>query len=365
MLVGIFGAGRNGSTLLMRLLDGSDGLWIYPVELNYLSSFTPKSWKDTARRRIGSLMPGRYERKFHHWAATHLGELKQFYLDQLETPLQVKGDALEAVKRRTGRSLRADLQNFLDALQTTYDDRQLSAKPALMFKTIDVPHLDEYSAMFPTMKFVHIVRHPYSNYSSLKRTDMVLKQKPFWFQGGDILRLQVESRWIPHARFLLRAQAHEPSRHFVVRYEDLCASPDQTVAGICHWLGVPPPEHPSEQTVLGGKRTKALPINSSQKGVKTPTRVVADMSKEFGYDDILTERERELIRLRTYDLGRRLGYFTSTEESVLPSRLKLLGQWMAPDKWEHMNSQAGIRRASAILRRRLYVFTKVLAGSAS
>ena len=33
---------------------------------------------------------------------------------------------------------------------------------------------------------------------------MVLKQKPFWFQGGDILRLQLESRWIPHAEFTLQ-----------------------------------------------------------------------------------------------------------------------------------------------------------------
>jgi hypothetical protein len=365
VLVGIFGAGRNGSTLLMRLLDGSDGLWIYPVELNYLSGFTPKSWKDSARRRIGSLVPGRYERKFHHWAATHLRELKEFYLDKLEEPLQVNGDALEAVKRRTGRSLQADLENFLEALHTAYDDRQLPVKPALMFKTIDVPHLDDYHAMFPTLKFVHIVRHPYSNYASLKRTDMVLKQKPFWFQGGDILRLQIESRWIPHARFLLKWLQQDPSRHFVVRYEDLCESPEQTVAGICRWLGVPAPANPSEQTVLGGRRTKELPINSSQKGVKTPTRVVADMSKEFGYDDILTGRERELIRLRTYDLARRLGYFNSGEESVLPSRLKLLGQWIVPDRWEHMNSHPGLRRARAILRRRLYVFTRVLTRSAS
>ncbi len=344
----------------MRLLDGSNGLWIYPVELNYLSGFTPKGWKDRARRGVGSLVPGRYERKFHHWASTHLGELKQFYLDMLEQPIQVRDDALETVKRRTGRSLCGDLENFLDALQSTYDDRRLQAKPSLMFKTIDVPYLDEYSAMFPNMKFVHIVRHPYSNYSSLKRTDMVLKQKPFWFQGGDILRLQVESRWIPHARFLLKGLTQDPSRHYVVRYEDLCESPEQTVAGICRWLGVPPPANPVEQTVLGGKRMKELPINSSQKGVKTPMRVVSDMSKEFGYDDILTERERALIRLRTYGLACQLGYFTDAADAVLPDKRALFRQWMMPDQWEYMNARPKLRLARALLARRFYLCRKLL-----
>lgn len=360
MLVGIFGAGRNGSTLLMRLLDGSEGLWIYPVELNYLSGFTPKSWKATARRRIGTLAPGRYERKFHHWASTHLGELKQFYLDKLEEPLQVRGDALDAVRRRTGRALPADLWNFLAVVQSAYDDRPLAAKPALVFKTIDVQRLDEYDAMFPDMKFVHIVRHPYSNYSSLKRTDMVLKQKPFWFQGGDILRLQVESRWIPHARFLLRGLKQAPSRHFVVRYEDLCESPEQTVGGICQWLGVPPPANPAEQTVLGGRRMKELPINSSQKGVKTPTRVVSDMSKEFGYDDVLTDRERALIRLRTYDLARQLGYFTEAADGVLPDKHALFRQWLMPDQWEYMNAHSKLRLARALVARRLYLCRALL-----
>lgn len=364
MLVGLFGAGRNGSTLLMRLLDGSEGLWIYPVELNYLSGFTPHTWKGRAKRQVASLIPSRYQRAFHSWAAGQLGELKQIYLDKLDDPLNINGDPLEAIRQRTGHSLAGDLEGFLDALQSFYDDRRLPSKPHLVFKSIDVPYLDHYDTMFPNMKFVHIVRHPYSNYSSLKRTDMVLKQKPFWFQGGDILRLQVESRWIPHARFLLRGLKEEPTRHYLVRYEDLCESPERVVAGICGWLGVPPPDEPSIQTVLGGKRIRDLPINSSKKGVKTPTGVVSNMAKEFGYDDILTERERALIRLRTYDLARQVGYFTSDEESILPNKLSLLKQWMVPDQWEYMNARPNLRLARALVERRLYLCRKLLLPSA-
>ena len=55
MLVGIFGAGRNGSSLLMRLLDGSPGLWIYPIELNYLRSFAPRSLRSRRETDVGFL----------------------------------------------------------------------------------------------------------------------------------------------------------------------------------------------------------------------------------------------------------------------------------------------------------------------
>lgn len=375
-VVGIFGAGRNGSTLLMRLLDGSSGLWVYPIELNYLIGSAPRSFKGRLKQLIEGLLPvlpdtvssswkSRNERAFHAWATDQIDELQRTYLDKLEQPLNIRGNPLDVIRQRTGRSQKDDLPAFLDILQSSYNDRTLAKAPYLMFKAIEVANLERYSAMFPEMKFIHIFRHPYSNYSSLKRTDMVLKQKPFWFQGGDILKLQIESRWIPHARFVLRERQRAPERHHLVRYEDLCEAPERVVADVCGWLGVPPPERPSEQTVLGGKRIDDLPVNSSKKGVKTPTRVVSDMAKAFGYDDILTDRERGLIRLRTYPLASQLGYFTSREESILPNKLNLLRQWIVPDQWEYMNARPRLRLARAIVERRLYLCRKLLLPSAS
>ena len=153
-----------------------------------------------------------------------------------------------------------NLEYYLDAIRSYYDTRRLPATPLLMFKSIEVSDLSRYEQMFPTMKCIHIMRHPYSNYSSLKRTDMVLKQKPFWFQGGDILRLQLESRWIPHAEYTMQALETDPARHYLVKYEDLCDSPSRTVTDICAWLGVAPPEEPTIQTVLGGGISSPSPL---------------------------------------------------------------------------------------------------------
>ena len=366
MLVGIFGAGRNGSSLLMRLLDGSPGLWIYPIELNYLRAFAPRTVKGTLKRILSSCASTvsghtgdtlRLRRRQHiqDWVAEQVQELKDTYLDKLVQPIQLTTHPSRAVGERVTGDLVQDFKSYLDAIRSCYDERHLTTKPMLMFKSIEVSDLTRYGQLFPDMKFIHIMRHPYSNYSSLKRTDMVLKQKPFWFQGGDILRLQLESRWIPHAEFTLQGLATDPARHYLVRYEDLCDAPARTVTDICSWLGVAPPEEPTIQTVLGGRRIKSLPINSSLKGVDTPAQVVSDMAKAYGYDDILTEREKNLILLRTYKLGRRLGYFTAEDEGRVPAKLPLLIQWIAPDQWEYMNASSRVRLLRALIQRRLYL----------
>jgi len=371
VLVGIFGAGRNGSSLLMRLLDGSPGLWIYPIELNYLRTFAPRTLKGAVKQTLSacaSMLPRPAVEAFEHrrrrlvgtWAAEQLQELKDTYLDKLVEPIPAAGDPLQGIARRVTGDVSQDLEAYLDVIRSCYDERRLPSPPQLMFKSIEVSDLPRYWRMFPEMKFIHIMRHPYSNYSSLKRTDMVQKQKPFWYQGGDILRLQLESRWIPHAQFALQGLAAEPSRHHVVRYEDLCESPSRIVTDMCAWLGVAPPKEPTIQTVLGGKHLKALPSNPSLKGVDTPAQVVSDMAKQFGYDEILTERERQLILFRTYDLGCRLGYFSTADKAQVPGRFRLLLDWLAPDQWEYMNASSRPRLVRALLERRLYLCRKLL-----
>jgi len=369
MIAGIFGAGRNGSTLLMRLLDGSPGLWIYPLELNYFSAFGLRSPRGRVKWMVGGLLRGtplanrlceRYRTAFLRWAAYQINEINATYVEQLLDPIVIRGDPLESIRGSIGWPAPSDIVTLLEAMRFTYDDRTDGNPPLLMFKSTEVAQLPLYQRLFPQMRFVHIVRHPHSNYESLKRTDMVLKRKPFWFQGGDILRMQLEERWIPHVRFVLKECRQDPERHFVVKYEDLCGSPEGVVKDICRWVGVPPPVGPALQTVLGGKRMKQLPVNPSQAGVETPERVVANMTRTFAYEKVISDRERDLILARTHFLARQLGYFSPEEISKLPSRLHLLLRWLPPDRWELMNSNSTFRLTTALLARRFYVCIKLL-----
>lgn len=368
-LVGIFGAGRNGSTLLLRLLDGSPGLWVYPLELNYFLAFGLRSLRGRVKWMVGGLLRGaplanrlceRYRTAFLRWAASQIGEINETYVNQLLDPIGIKGDPLESMHGSIGWPAPSDIVTFLDAMRSAYDDRVPEKSPLLVFKSIEVAQLPLYQSLFPEMRFVHIVRHPHSNYESLKRTAMVLKRKPFWFQGGDILRTQLEARWIPHVRFILQNCGLDRERHYVVKYEELCERPETVVKDLCDWLRVAPPRDPALQTVLGGRRMKELPVNPSQEGVKTPARVVGNMARQFGYEEVLTDRESQWILARTYRLGRQLGYFAAVDESALPRRLGLLLKWLPPDKWEVMNSDSPFRLAAAFLVRRFYLWLKLL-----
>ncbi len=369
MMVGIFGAGRNGSTLLMRLLDGSPEVWVYPLQLDYFSVLGLRSLRGklkwagtrvTSGIAISDWVRDGNVKAFVEWARNQIEELNEVYVTQLVDAISVNGDPLQMVRQSVRGSMRDDLIGFLRAIRSAYDDRLSSTEPLLVFKSLEVTELSRYHDVFPEMRFIHIVRNPHSNSESLKRTDMVLKRKPFWFQGGDILRTQLEARWLPHIRFILKKARLHKDRHFVVKYEELCDRPETIVGNICRWLGVATPVEPTLQTVLGGRHLKQLPISPSQEGVQTPARVVANMAETFGYQEVMTARERDLIFARTYRLARELGYFSAKDEAMLPGRFSLLLRWLVPDQWEVMNSDSKPRLVAAVLGRRVYVSTRLL-----
>jgi hypothetical protein len=363
VLVGLFGTGRNGSTLLGRLLDGSPELWVHPVEVNYLAVFSDLLRFGHLRRRTtqnavtdplsldGALSLGLLRSVYEY----HLDEIAETYAAGLEQPLAAARDPLAGLEGDSEMRPADFLPRLLEAGRAAYDGRG-RAVTGYAFKTIETPYVDDYARTFPTMRFIHLLRDPLATYSSLKRTNMVRKNWPFWAHGGDELRMLLEQRWLPHARFAVEHAPQDPARHFVVRHEDVVASPVATIESICTWLAVSPPGEPDVQTVLGGLRMTKLPMNPSRAGVDTPARVVGDMSTTYGYDEVLTRRERDFIVARTRDLAGKLGYDLSGGSS----RLGLAVRWLPPDHWEIANSRSPGRSLGAILARRRYIYGALL-----
>lgn len=343
-LVGIFGVGRNGSSLLMRLLDGSPRLWIYPVEMN-----------------LGSIgagiesFDGTPSEAFRSWVAGQERELQESYVQHLVEPIEPAPASLAEEAAAGFSTLPAAWPVYFDLVRREYGADRVGNDALLGFKSTEGGSAAVYESAFPGIRSVHIVRDPFSAYASLKRTDMLQKHKPFWFQG-DLLRTFLERRWIPHVQFVVDALRRAPDRHFLVTYEQLVADPTATVARICGWLEIPLPERPTEQTVLGGREVRELPSNVSKEGVPTPRHVVADMSSRHSYEEVVTEREQRFIALRTARLGRSIGY--EIREPGL--RLDLFRRWIPPDRWERMNVSSKRRLGVAFVSRRAYIFTRLM-----
>lgn len=364
MLIGIFGSGRNGSTLLVRLLDGSPDVWMHPVEVNYLAAVSDLLRTGRVRRKtLESATTDRLRlegelsaERLLDFYSTQWDDLDA-YTGRLVDTFALPDDPARALRGRKAYTAKEFLPALLEAARDAYDRRPTLPRH-IAFKTIETPFIADYERMFPEMRFVHIVRNPLANYASLKRTNMVRKGWPFWQHGGDELRMLLEKRWLPHARFVTSARVAADDRHVVVRHEDVLARPEQTIAALCEKLGIEPPPLPLMLTSLGGCRMRELDRNPSKEGVATPETVVPDMETQFRYDDVLSKRERDFIFDRTHALAARLGYVDL--EGPAPKRLGLAWSWLLPDRWELMNSRSKLRLARALVSRRAYIYGSLL-----
>jgi hypothetical protein len=361
----VFGTGRNGRTLIARLLDGSPDLWMHPVDIVYLPIFddlarigrpTGPSVRTETTRRLGHLDARVAAEALVGCYRFHVEDLETVYLPRLVEERQAAGDPMAALLEHGDFAVDEFLPALLDEVRAAYDP---GADPRyLAFKSSETAYIDDYLRIFPGLPCIHILRHPVSNYSSLKRTIMDSKRRPFWNEGQDLMKTFLEARWLPHARALVRLLEQEPERHVLTRYEDLCANPTGEIRRVCDRLGVAPPPEPDIQTILGGMHMSELPPNPSKPGSATPERVVRDTAAVLGYQPNVSPREEALIMRLTGGLARRLGY--DEAPSVEPT-LRLWLDWLPVEASERQNIGSRPRWLLQLARRRAYITRRLAA----
>lgn len=368
MLLGIFGTGRNGSTMLMRLLDGSPGIWIFPYELSYLRDLYPELYRVEIRQKNSELLLKipilkRYaldkKKIFFEWSKRLFEEIESEFLPLVVGEVVNNNEAIEEFRQNIGKSIQEDFIELLEAGRKSYDRRKCETLPHLAFKSAETDELHRYVKLFPDMRFLHIIRDPWVTFSSMKRTVILSKKKPMWYGGLDQLQEFLERRWIPHARFILEILAADNPNHYLVKYEKLCEDPKRVLGDICKWLDIPLPPDPGLMTIFGGRRFRKMPKSSSQKEIENPERITI-MSDKFQYRDVLTERERDFILTRAYDLILQMGYLSSGGREGLPSKMGQAMKWLTIDEWDYLNSISKWDVAKNLVKKRVYVLGKLL-----
>ena len=357
-LVGIFGTGRNGSTLLTRLLDGISDAYVHPVETTLLSAINDLSFREYVSEDVIKNVATHPLQRLDRPVATE--RLKRYFLyhqKEIEADLLPVVDAIElgpspfdAIDQRPSWTAHDFAFSFFNAFAGWL---QPGPTPKLViFKSIETPYIPYYERLFPQMRFVHIMRDPVEMWASQKRSLMINKRVPAWYLGMDNLSACIDRRWVPHATVV--AERMGSSCHFVLRYEDLVREPTSVMAGLTSWLGVVSSE-PTMQTVLGGRAPRKMLRYSSQPGVETPREVVADLKKRHGYIEVVSDRERNLIRLATWPLAGKLGYGIDEQR---PDPGSVRAAWNAIDRDEFSNSdgfRSQLLNTVSFLKRRLYV----------
>lgn len=347
MLIGLFGTGRNGSSLIGRLLDGLEDTYVHPVEEIFISKFddlnrvgrlTRLTAQNCTNRELTHVDGELSIDVLANAYAESLSTLYQTYIISCEATRHLAKPSLPAFLKSPKYSLEKFIREYLEGLGK-YVLPDLDIRHYL-FKSIETPYIREYAERFPEMKFVHIIRHPVPLCSSQKRSLLENKKLPACYLGYDWLVSMIDRRWLPHARFITE-MLHDP-RHTVVRYESLVKNPQDEIARIARNLDLRPPPRPDLQTVFFDQDKKDWGFNPSKAGAKTPEKVVADLQAKLGYEEILTDREIDYINYKTAALQECLGYTPSSR----PSRRSVLAKYAMIDRWEWAN----VRGARSIAR---------------
>ena len=129
----IMGTGRNGSTLLMRLLDGSPNLWVYPIEFNYLRKFGKRKKKHLLFNKIRNRVFGANYDDFtlFQFITRQTNELEETYLNRLKEPYEANGGARDYFFKQKQKGQKHKLYNLLEA-KTIPRGRPTWPKPPMM-----------------------------------------------------------------------------------------------------------------------------------------------------------------------------------------------------------------------------------------
>jgi len=209
----VIGYVRSGTTLLRRMLDAHPELFVLQ-ELDEFQRLPPR----LGRRGL----PDRAALE------AFLAALPPFYLRRIYDPERFRALAAPRLPLATPEVFR-----LLKA-----SARAAAAKPGARWghkEPHEWPFVYRLRVWFPDAQFLHIVRRPHDVAASVAHyREVKLHSKP---------TTTVISAW--HWRESVRSVTAEaarlgPGRYLRLRYEDLAARPEATLARIAHFLGIDP-----------------------------------------------------------------------------------------------------------------------------
>lgn len=280
----LVGRGRSGSSLLGRMLDNHPDLFVAPESLfvlNVRRRYRRARWRPrTVRRLVADVWR---EERMRRWRLER-GEVERLLLAVAGAP-----DAGLA-------RLCATIYAASAAAHGARPDGLLGDKN---------PHyalfLPELMELFPSARFVHLVRDYRDNVRSYRGV-------PFDLSSPAALAF----RWRRYNQAVLAAAEGQEQRFHRLRFEDLVAFPEASLRGVCDFLEVPfeaatlVPHAPRQEESLDWHRHLGRPLDASLTG---------------RWREELSRDEVALLDLVCQPLGAALGY--PREETSAAARLPL------------------------------------------
>jgi hypothetical protein len=250
----IVGVSRSGTTLMRRVLDKHSRIGVV-TENHYLGHLL--AWEGTRHyfRRLGDLRDDAvvralveviYSGELQRWS--RLRELSPYWRWLTE---RVPREDIEGYLLACDRTERGVFEAFL----RIYADRR--GKAVMGEKTpAHLAYVETLLEWFPDGRVVHCLRDPRAIFvSELRRRREHAVGFPYRQLAAiptlieRFVLLQVAWVWARAVHRHRTLSRRYPDRYRLVRFEDLVAAPDETLAELCAFLGVEPEPRMLEQQV--------------------------------------------------------------------------------------------------------------------
>jgi hypothetical protein len=294
----IGGCPRSGTTLLARMLMGVEGS-VVPPESHFKEALLSEDLNEEITHEEVALLHDHWQRRA--W------DLPPF--DTWPWKSQTRAEFLEWLVRQHG--------NKSDE-EVTWIDHTPS----------NITHSSALASLFPTARFLHIVRDPRGVYSSVRSLD--------W---GPCTPCSSARWWLTRLESGLEAEAHLAERCLQISFEQLLSHTDKTLSEITQWMDLSVPL----------KESGPYPVPSYSQRQHSLVNEAIDPRRATAWEHELSARDREIIESSCSVRLDALGYKRqfSTPRAATPLE-------KARDAGVEFWQQGLVRRVRRHVRRRLY-----------
>lgn len=289
----VCGAMKTGTTLLTRLLDNHPSLMVMPGDSHYYTNFREfqGSHHDLSIYWMQRLINPSGQAPF--W---FLGKAMQRYADfllYLEYFLKTNDDTFQAV---------------VAATFCANPNRSMATRHWVEKKPENERYVHWFIKRYPAAKFVHLVRDPLINISSIKRLSH-FKNIPFRAISYSV-RLKHLMRLGPQNAIQFGRDVYQ-----VIKYEDLITSTDQQMSELAGFLDI---DFLDTLLVPSENGIPARANSMYQEDRVTGDVSVAGINEKWKF--VLTKSEQEQIITVLLPLSISLGYSHWSDEAVAKFR---------------------------------------------
>lgn len=234
---GIFIGGhrKNGTTLLIALLDGHPDLFVYPYETHFWYALYPVYFHDNfsyeeRKQRVVDYVFVSLKQTIKKWMRLEEKDLKHSY-DEFNKIFSNKVDSSDGT-----------VKDFLDAI--IYSAREILPDPNynnhirwIEKCTGSEIFVNEIFKMYPKAKYIHVLRDPRDNWAVIKKGWN--KHYHNQYDSTDrLLRSVIDRNFISQKMAIDNPRIFREERYFVVRYEDMVNDPPKVLREICTFLEI-------------------------------------------------------------------------------------------------------------------------------